>query len=73
MLAWLRSWISPDASRTAEECVDLGNSHCAHGRLDDAERAYRDALRLRPGYANALNNLGSLLRDTGRIAEAERA
>jgi tetratricopeptide (TPR) repeat protein len=41
--------------------------------LDDAEGAYRDALKLRPAYADALNNLGSLLRDTGRVAEAERA
>jgi protein O-GlcNAc transferase len=81
MLGWLRSRISlalrleptPDASRTAEARFHLGNLHCSQGRLDDAEGAYRDALRLRPAYADALNNLGSLLRDTGRVAEAERA
>jgi protein O-GlcNAc transferase len=81
MLGWLRSRISlalrqappPDALRTAEACFHAGNLHCSHRRLEDAERAYRDALRLRPAYADALNNLGSLLKDTGRAAEAERA
>ena len=81
MLGWLRSRLSlalrlaptPDASHTAEAFFHLGNLHRSHGRIDDAERAFRDAIQARPGYADALNNLGSLLKDSGRTAEAERA
>lgn len=36
----------------------------------DAEEAYRGALGVDPSFAEALNNLGALLRDTGRIEEA---
>ena len=76
MLGWLRSRLSlalRQAPASAEASFHLGNQHCSQGRIDDAERAFRDAIKMRPGYADALNNLGSLLKDSGRIAEAERA
>jgi Flp pilus assembly protein TadD len=41
------------------------------GRLDEAEASYRQAIALKPGYAEAHNNLGNSLRDLGRLKEAE--
>jgi protein O-GlcNAc transferase len=40
------------------------------GRLQEAEAAYRQLLRLQPGHADALANFGALLRKTGRFDEA---
>ncbi|HLT28228.1 MAG TPA: tetratricopeptide repeat protein [Zeimonas sp.] len=40
------------------------------GRIADAEAAYRRALALEPGHADACLNLGALLGDAGRSAEA---
>jgi tetratricopeptide (TPR) repeat protein len=42
----------------------------AQGRLEDAEGAYREALRLNPEFPDAHCNLGRLLLQTGRFAEA---
>ncbi len=39
--------------------------------MDEAEAAYREALRLLPGYADALNNLAALYQVTNRREEAE--
>jgi predicted O-linked N-acetylglucosamine transferase (SPINDLY family) len=40
-------------------------------RPAEAEASYREALRLRPNYPEAHNNLGAVLSDLGRPAEAE--
>ncbi len=50
--------------------LGLGVALSGEGRLTDAERAYRRALGLDPGYAEALNNLGAVLLDMGRSPEA---
>jgi tetratricopeptide (TPR) repeat protein len=42
----------------------------ANGRLDEAERAYREAVRLDPNLLAAWGNLANLLIDLGRVAEA---
>ncbi|AXF22139.1 glycosyltransferase [Burkholderia pyrrocinia] len=42
---------------------NLGNMLRAHSRLDDAIGAYRRALALAPGYAEAHSNLGNALRE----------
>jgi protein O-GlcNAc transferase len=43
----------------------------AAGRLDAAERSYREALRLEPDYAQAHHGLANLLGRLGRLEEAE--
>lgn len=40
------------------------------GRLVDAERGYRDSLRIEPGFITAWNNLGTVLKDLRRTDEA---
>jgi tetratricopeptide (TPR) repeat protein len=42
------------------------------GRIDEAIAEYREALRLRPEYAQAHNNLGGILFRLGRLDEAQR-
>ena len=37
----------------------------------EAEAGFRQALIIRPDYAEAHNNLGSILREQGRLADAE--
>jgi serine/threonine-protein kinase len=49
---------------------NLGTVLEAQGRLDDAEAGYREALRLNPEFPDAHCNLGRLLLQTGRFAEA---
>ena len=43
------------------------------GRLEAAMDAYRRAIAIDPGHANAYSNLGVLLRATGKPSEAEAA
>ncbi len=45
---------------------NLGNALQARGRLDDAIVEYREAIRLRPGFAEAHCNLGAILCQVGR-------
>ncbi len=51
---------------------DLGLVLRQLGRLDEAEAAYREALKLEPRHADARNNLGFLLANTGRPEEARQ-
>jgi hypothetical protein len=39
--------------------------------MEDALAEYEEALRLRPDFAEAVNNLGNTLRDLGRLDEAQ--
>jgi len=41
------------------------------GRLDEAEASYRRALEIKPDYAEAYSNKGTVLQDMGRLNEAE--
>lgn len=43
-----------------------------HGRTEEAERAYRRAIALRPAYSEAHNNLGQLLARQGKLEPALR-
>jgi len=56
----------PDGAAMFSAAVQL---HLA-GRLAEAEASYRRAIQLRPGDAEAHNNLGSALRQQGRRREA---
>lgn len=56
----------------ADELVQEGLQHYLDGRVDDAEKAYRKALRKRPDDPAALYNLGVLLSVQGRTDEARQ-
>ncbi|HEX9944047.1 MAG TPA: tetratricopeptide repeat protein [Thermoanaerobaculia bacterium] len=52
---------------------NLGMALYREGRLDEAEREYREALRLNPGSVPSLANLGILLERRGDVAGAKAA
>jgi tetratricopeptide (TPR) repeat protein len=54
----------------AEQIKNQGNACLAQGDLVGAEAAYRAALGLAPDHAASLNNLGRVLRESGRPQEA---
>lgn len=58
---------------SADRHNNLGNVFLELERHADAEAAFRQALFLEPGHANATNNLGALLRAQGRTDEARAA
>ncbi|GEM_PF-3639701 len=51
--------------------TQLGACEGRAGRLDEAERAYLEAVRLEPGYAQARAGLAEVYRLTGRLDQAE--
>ena len=57
----------------AEQYRDAGNRLCGEYRYVDAEAAYREAIRLDPGNADAHNDLGYLFAIVNRPLEAEAA
>ena len=48
----------------------LGNAYRESGRLDDADRALAEAVRLNPGLSRAYQERGQVLMDLGRVDEA---
>jgi len=50
---------------------NIGKVRGEKGRVEVAEKFYREAIRLNPTYDQALNNLGNLIKDNGRYKEAE--
>jgi tetratricopeptide (TPR) repeat protein len=59
------------AGRSAEEWFDIGCLHEDAGELEQAERAYREALALQPCSVEAHFNLANVLRATNRREAAE--
>lgn len=55
-----------------ELLADLGREYEAAGRLDDAERVYRQAIAVDADYADVRLALGRLLLRRGRAAEARQ-
>ncbi len=49
----------------------MGNTLKELGRLDETEASYRQAIALKPDYAEAHYNLGVTLKELGRLDEAE--
>jgi len=58
------------AEPTAWTHVQLGKLYFNHGRYDEAEREYRVALQVFPGYAYGLDALAQVLGATGRHRQA---
>ena len=54
----------------AEFSLALGSAYLRAGSIDDAERSYREALRLRPKYGEAHNNLAVICIKRGDYDEA---
>jgi superkiller protein 3 len=50
---------------------NLGTLRHSRGELNEAVKAYKEALRLQPDFADALLNLGDVYRDLGKFKEAE--
>lgn len=63
-----RTAISSPGSPRAH--YNLGNIYREKGRLPDAEREYRESIRLKPWDAASRRNLGKTLLQTGRYREA---
>lgn len=61
---------APEPSAAARTAFDRGESALAANQLDSAAVAYREALAATPGYAAALNGLGTVAYKQGRKDEA---
>ena len=55
----------------AKRLLALGNQSIAQGDYDEAIAIFQDLIKLSPGHAIALNNLGAALFKVGRYKEAE--
>jgi len=60
-----------DKKELVENMNKLGVIYEYVGRLDEAEKEYREAIRINPDFAKARSNLGNLLADLGGYEEAE--
>lgn len=69
--AYLRA--AGEQGANADVLSALGSANLRLGRLGQAERLLRRALELDPTFVPALNNLGVVLIEQGRPAEARRA
>lgn len=76
------SWLAPEvaepphiaaAGLTPEALVNRASTLKAQGRLEEAERCAREAVRQSPELGEAWCNLGAVLLDQGRWKEAEAA
>ena len=56
-----------------EGAFGIGVAYHRHGKVEEAERWYRTALKIRPGFVSAYINLGQMFLVHQRFADAERA
>lgn len=63
---------TPDKGPNAEALYQVGQTHHAKGRLEDAKVFYEKALRVDPGCVPALNNLGVILMNEKNYPDARR-
>ena len=66
LLRQARTALTPSA---ADLCVERGTVQVGQGRTDAAVASYREAIALAPNHAEAHFRLGSVLSETGNIAE----
>ena len=59
-----------EALAVASHHHNMGEAYRTAGKLEDAIACYRQALALKPDYAEAHTNLGIALWDQGKVAEA---
>ncbi|HYE52388.1 MAG TPA: FkbM family methyltransferase [Azospirillaceae bacterium] len=59
--------------RKDDYCSNLGNALLELGRVEEAEKSYRDAIALNPRSAEAHSNRGTALQQLGRTDEAAEA
>ncbi len=64
------SLIRVELVNESDERVATGRQHFMDGDLEEAEAAYREALRMKPSNPAAKYSLAVLLRITGRVDEA---
>jgi tetratricopeptide (TPR) repeat protein len=69
--------VTPDApaelvsnTRPHETAFARGYMHARNGDYEKAIATYRDAIRIKPDYAEAHNNLGLVLAETGHLSDA---
>ena len=62
----------PTGPHVVDGLVNQSRTYVLLGRLDEADRAAREAVRLAPGHSNAHAALGNALGDQGRHGEALR-
>ena len=65
--------VQPAAPPTPEGFLSQSLVYCQTGRFEDCAHAAREALRLRPNYAEAYNNIGAAYQSMGRWDEAIQA
>ena len=61
-----------DHGMTPEVLTGLGSANLGLGRLGQAEKLLRRSVTAAPDWAEAWNNLGVVLMETGQVAEAAR-
>lgn len=62
----------PEHGVTVDVLSAIGSANLKLGRLGQAEKYLRDAVKKDPDFAPAWNNLGVVLIETGKAAEAAR-
>ena len=67
--ALLRKAQSALTPTQADQWVERGTAHVVRGQLDDAIVAYRQAIAIAPDHAEAHFRLGSVLSESGHVAE----
>src|SRR5476649_2278880 len=63
--------VSPNASTPTEGALQRAKNSHGRGALDDAERGYRDVLKIEPDHPEALHMLGLLHFQNGRMDDAD--
>lgn len=66
----VRGAMKPDASHSAQIDFVMGNLNFQAGRVDEALRNYREAIRKFPDFRRAHNNLGIILAQRGQFKDA---
>jgi tetratricopeptide (TPR) repeat protein len=67
---FLKALESPALANESSTSIALGNAFYSLGRLEEAEAAYRRAIKLDPGQQDAQSNLGVTLARQGKLEEA---